>query len=350
MKRKLALVVSYVGSNYHGLQAQKDSKYNTVEAELATALYSIGAILPTNDLQRIDWSRSSRTDKGVHAARIVISAKLEILPEWLPKFRGTPEEVHVKQTEYLQKEGTVRLKSLVTALNAKLPVDIRAISCMKVNKSFTARDACTWREYEYILPAEIFTVPCERPTSAVPAQGPEVNYYSAHDPTLQNAELAVERLNHALQQFLGTQMFHNFNNMRKKEIDEIIERKHNAKKGGNRKSARGAHDDDSFHNVDIADDEPLDEVEEEMHEIDAEVARVTAAEAATATAERAEQKRLRMEAMPWSSYNATWEAVPVPIVDKFRIRIYKMQARLLRSVDGQEMIAISVRGTGFLLK
>jgi hypothetical protein len=180
--------------------------------------------------------------------------------------------------------------------------------------------------------------------------GPEVDYYSAHDPCLQNSELTVERLNHALQQFLGTQMFHNFNNMRKKEIEEIIENKRNSKKGGSRRTARGAHDDDSFHNVDIVDDEPLDEVEEEMLEIDAEVARVTAAERATAAAERAEQKRLRMETMPWSSYHATWEAVPVPIVDKFRIRIYKMQARLMRSVDGQEMIAVSVRGTGFLLK
>jgi tRNA pseudouridine(38-40) synthase len=348
MKRKLALVVSYVGSNYHGLQAQKDGKYKTVEAELAAALYSIGAILPTNDLQRIDWSRSSRTDKGVHAARIVISAKLEILADWLPKFPGTPAEVHEKQTEYLQQERTVRLKDLVTALNEKLPADIRAISCMKVNKSFTARDACTWREYEYILPAEILTVPCTRPAN-VPTEGPDVDYYSAHDPCLQDTELAVARLNDALQQFLGTQMFHNFNNMRKKEIDEIIERKLNPIKKKERKNAR-AHDEDSLNNVDIQDDEPLDEVEEEMQEIDAEVARVTAQEAASAAAERAEQKRLRAEAMPWSSYNATWAPVPVPIVDKFRIRIYMMQARLMRSADGQEMIAISVRGTGFLLK
>ena len=80
---------SYVGSNYSGLQ--QDAKANalamkpagtlpTVEDVLADALYQSGTILESNkaDLAKLKWSRSSRTDKGVHAAKVVLSGKLEI--------------------------------------------------------------------------------------------------------------------------------------------------------------------------------------------------------------------------------------------------------------------------------
>jgi hypothetical protein len=78
-KRKVALVVGYVGTGYHGLQFnQKMAHLPTIEGEVEDALFRAGHIAGSNyrDLSKIGWSRSSRTDKGVHAARLVLNAKL----------------------------------------------------------------------------------------------------------------------------------------------------------------------------------------------------------------------------------------------------------------------------------
>lgn len=47
---------------------------------LLQALFDAGYIRESNygDLDKIGWARCSRTDKGVHAARNVLSAKLEL--------------------------------------------------------------------------------------------------------------------------------------------------------------------------------------------------------------------------------------------------------------------------------
>lgn len=97
-----------------------------MERELEAALYRVGSIADSNHkfLDKINWSRSSRTDKGVHAARLVISAKLLFSPDWLD------------DDEY---------ERFVRAVNDELPNDIRVFSCIKVNKGFYARGACSWR-------------------------------------------------------------------------------------------------------------------------------------------------------------------------------------------------------------
>ena len=138
LKRKMALVVSFVGSNYAGLQMNFNPKLSTIETELEKSLHKVGCISDSNHglLGKIGWSRSSRTDKGVHCARMVISAKLLVKPDWLS----------------LDDYG-----EMVFLINEQLPPDIRVISCVKVNQGFRARDACTWREYEYILPVSLVT-------------------------------------------------------------------------------------------------------------------------------------------------------------------------------------------------
>jgi tRNA U38,U39,U40 pseudouridine synthase TruA len=86
----------------------------------------------------------------VHAARLVISAKLLIPPNY-------PEGI----------------KDLLSLINQKLPEDIRLFSLTKVNQGFCARKSCNWRfpttflslfffllglmfprEYEYHLPLD----------------------------------------------------------------------------------------------------------------------------------------------------------------------------------------------------
>lgn len=107
-----------------GIQFNKIEEIQTIERVLENALYQIGCISDSNheSIHKISWSRSSRTDKGVHAARLVISAKL-LLPPTYP-------------------EGIEDLRSKI---NQTLPEDIRVFSLTKVNQGFCARKTCNWR-------------------------------------------------------------------------------------------------------------------------------------------------------------------------------------------------------------
>lgn len=77
----------YVGTKYHGLQHNYENTVfvPTIEYELEKALYSAGFIRESNYQQfhKIAWGRSSRTDKGVHAQKLIISVKLEIPNIWI---------------------------------------------------------------------------------------------------------------------------------------------------------------------------------------------------------------------------------------------------------------------------
>ncbi|GMF24543.1 unnamed protein product [Phytophthora lilii] len=74
VKRKVAIVGGYRGTGYHGLQLNEDVE--TIEHEIRRAIFEAGAMRESNfeDLNKIDWARSSRTDKGVHASCIVVRA------------------------------------------------------------------------------------------------------------------------------------------------------------------------------------------------------------------------------------------------------------------------------------
>ncbi|CAN0547534.1 unnamed protein product [Ectocarpus sp. 8 AP-2014] len=59
-KRKVAIVVGYVGTAFHGWQQSTDAQnVRTVEGELETALWKAGAIADSNygDLNKIGWGR-----------------------------------------------------------------------------------------------------------------------------------------------------------------------------------------------------------------------------------------------------------------------------------------------------
>jgi len=100
------------------------------------------------DLSKISWSRSSRTDKGVHAARIVFSGKLELPVE------GVPANPHAQPLKF---------PDVVKNVNQFLPEHIQLFSCMKINHGFVARDECYWREYEYLLPVELISDDITKP-------------------------------------------------------------------------------------------------------------------------------------------------------------------------------------------
>ncbi|GMH12356.1 hypothetical protein Nepgr_014197 [Nepenthes gracilis] len=139
-KKKVVMRVGYVGTNYKGLQLQRDDNIRTIEEELESAIYKAGGIKGSNfgNLHRISWARSSRTDKGVHSLATMISLKMEI-PEYA--WKDDPN-------------GIV----LANFVNTHLPEDIRVFGILPVQRSFDPRRECHVRNYSYLLPAEVIGI------------------------------------------------------------------------------------------------------------------------------------------------------------------------------------------------
>lgn len=157
-KRKRAVLFGYSGTGFSGLQTQAGGIFHTaeeteagdasgnvetpdtIEDALHRALCAAGAIRETNQesFQKISWSRSARTDRGVHAASQVIAAKLEVAGEVASERGG---DVSRKDEE-----------RFVEKVNEHLPPQIRVYRVFRVMNKFNARTATTSRTYGYFLP------------------------------------------------------------------------------------------------------------------------------------------------------------------------------------------------------
>ncbi|ORM39375.1 Peptidyl-prolyl cis-trans isomerase H [Babesia sp. Xinjiang] len=138
-KTKYAIAFGYLGTNYHGFQIQSGvsvDTVDTVEARILDALLSAGAIYHEhwNTLGKLQLSKASRTDKGVHAACTYIGGRFEL--------------THLATGE----PAVSREPSLVAKLNELLPDDIRCFQIVRVTRGFCARSMCSKRMYEYVLP------------------------------------------------------------------------------------------------------------------------------------------------------------------------------------------------------
>jgi tRNA pseudouridine(38-40) synthase len=167
-KRKVALYICYDGSAYAGLQ--KNEGVTTVAEVLETALFRAGAIRESNygDLGKVGWSVSARTDKGVSAASNVVALKAAFPLS--------------SQGGMVGDAKCIDFGELAAAVNAELPMDIRVLGAAKPTSSFSAKDACAGRRYEYLLPCE-----------ALASKGE-----------------ALERFAKILGQYEGTHSYHNF--------------------------------------------------------------------------------------------------------------------------------------------
>lgn len=170
-KKRYAVLFGFFGENYSGMQINPGVK--SIEAELERALYLGGAIAATNfgHLQKIGWSRAARTDKGVHAAGQVMTAKL-----------------HIDETQE---------QAFIDRVNTSyLPKDIQILALARTTKSFNAKLSCDRRTYEYVLPSFVFASPEEL------------------DPkNLQGFCMSLEllkKVNQVFAQYKGTHNFHNF--------------------------------------------------------------------------------------------------------------------------------------------
>lgn len=87
IKRKnYAMMLSYLGKNYYGMQ--RNPGFNTIEEELINAM--LKAELITSEafetIQFIHFQRAARTDKGVSAVRQVVSLKLRKIISYILNF------------------------------------------------------------------------------------------------------------------------------------------------------------------------------------------------------------------------------------------------------------------------
>lgn len=143
----------------------------------------MGAIADANagDINKIGWSRSSRTDKGVHSTGTVVSFKCRLHPEWLTD------------------DGQLRqscASDLVGSINDALPADVRVLCVQRTPKSFQPRRACRVRTYAYLVPGWVL---CPQPDATAPPQ---------HDAQPDEATLA--RFRDALRALEGSHPYHNF--------------------------------------------------------------------------------------------------------------------------------------------
>lgn len=113
--RKLALVVEYDGSRYHGFQAQVGVP--TIQGNIERALARVTG-------ERIRITGAGRTDAGVHAKGQVVSFGVS---------------------------STMPLQTLVRALNFYLRPDIAVREGREVDADFSARRDAIGREYRYTI-------------------------------------------------------------------------------------------------------------------------------------------------------------------------------------------------------
>lgn len=169
-KRKVAVMVGYIGEKYYGMQVNVGVL--TIEKVLLDALHTAGAISDENkdSVGRINWMRAARTDKGVSAASQCVSAKLEC-------------EVN----------GEIDPR-LVEDVRRLLPDDVHLYGILRATSAFNARSDCHRRRYEYILPVRILG------GANVIESGEDAE---AGDPR-------VAKLNEILSSYVGTHCFANF--------------------------------------------------------------------------------------------------------------------------------------------
>ncbi|OMJ75529.1 hypothetical protein SteCoe_25308 [Stentor coeruleus] len=161
-KKKTALLFAYNGAGFNGSQIQKEHEgVRTVEAELQNALFKSRCISSDNFgfLNKVGWTRASRTDKGVHALCAVAAMKM------LWRINSCEE--------------------ILDEINSNLPSDIRMISLKLATNAFNAKNLASFREYQYLFPLT-----------------PLRSIFSSQE--------TIEKINIIAKKFYGTHSFHNY--------------------------------------------------------------------------------------------------------------------------------------------
>lgn len=170
-KVKAALLLSYSGQGYFGMQMQ-NSGARTIENDLMKAFLEAG-VLDKEGFEKPKsqkFQRAARTDKNVSAAKNIVSL---LVPKDLD----------------------------VDSVNKHLPDQIRVMDYRRVTKGFDAKNTCCARTYLYMIPTFAFA-PLEQAVTESYRITPEV----------------LENLRKILKMYIGTKNYHNFTS-RKKPTD-----------------------------------------------------------------------------------------------------------------------------------
>ncbi|XP_050508354.1 pseudouridylate synthase 1 homolog [Diabrotica virgifera virgifera] len=167
-RRKFCLLLGYSGNNYFGMQRNPNTK--TIEEDLLNALFKTHLITEDcyQQVQNMQFQRAARTDKGVSAARQVVSLKLK-------------ENIDLNQ------------------INAELPEVIRVFNYKRVTKGFNSKSQCDGRSYIYLIPTVAF---------------------APHDKEVSQKDFRLDdetftKINTILENYLGTKNFHNYTSKKK---------------------------------------------------------------------------------------------------------------------------------------
>lgn len=199
-KRKLAFLVGFCGKAYQGMQMNPSSR--TIQGELERALYRAGMISAENYgfPKKYGWSNSARTDKGVHAAAQVVSARVAMPSTDLDKLR--------------------------TGLNEELPGDVRVLDVKMVTKGFCAKTNRDKVRYSYFLPTYLLQPAAELGEAfrshlglaAAPSQpwdavtGPQKAALQEAFSEYRLPPSSLPALAEAFGRFEGTKKYHNYTN------------------------------------------------------------------------------------------------------------------------------------------
>ena len=181
---------------------------NTIENKLQDALRATSLIPPTAKLTDMAYTRAGRTDAGVSASKQIISLFIrskQKLPEtcvgYTPQkdsFKAAPPPWQAAEPPryfYEEHEKELFLDELdyISAINSKLPADIRVLSWAPAPLDFNARFCADSRTYEY---------------------------------TIDKAQLNLEKMSEAAKKFLGEHDFRNFCKMDLENVNSFIRQVH----------------------------------------------------------------------------------------------------------------------------
>lgn len=154
---------------------------------MENALVKAGAIDECNagSFKKVAWDRCARTDKGVSARGNVISLRIRMVPD------------------------------VVSKINEHLPEDIRVFGVHRVSYGFRAKNRCDYRHYEYIIPTYVF-----EPSSSYKKKIQESNE-EVEEP-FKFTEVIRNKINEALQKFVGSHNYHNFTSGTKYEDSRAV--------------------------------------------------------------------------------------------------------------------------------
>lgn len=154
----------------------------TIELCVERALRAADVVHSGATLQQINFSRASRTDKGVSAMCNAFGANLLFTEADL-----------TDKTSWIER------------VNSHLPAEIRIWTVLRVRGSFNAKDAPDSRSYDYVAPVFVL-LPRRAVSDSTDKEKPEND-----DAKLQRVdESFLERINQFLLYFLGTNNFHNY--------------------------------------------------------------------------------------------------------------------------------------------